>query len=107
MLHLAELFDSSIKCVMRRDSWPEKVYIYGINARVIEAKDVESTLCYDPIIVDYLQINGHSGDLTLRKRVEIVDAEGTSRPWTPAEADLYADDWTVQDYSELIKKRRS
>ena len=54
--NLPELYDSTSYITATRDKWPEGVFVFGLNARVIENKDVESTLVFDAVVSKYLNI---------------------------------------------------
>lgn len=98
-----DLFDHNSYSTMRRDKWPEGVYIYGKNLRHVKEEDVESTLFFDPVISHYNKIHGHDADIIFKKDIMMVDEEGMHRAWRPTSEDYFADDWTLHDHTEAIK----
>ena len=110
MNFLPELFDGSCYMVARREAWGDGKFIFGVNSRIIEAKDIESTLLLDKCVEYYI---GKSKKLAVRKAFKMISKpsefddveEGTviMCDWYPTPEDMMSVDWIVEDKTEIVK----
>lgn len=101
MFNLPELFAGNVDFVARRDAWAEGVIVFGLPARVVLNKDIESTLVFDERVRHFLQ----GADLNLAPSMKIWDGE-VCRDYLPNNADLLAADWVLENQTELIAFKR-
>lgn len=110
MYFLPELFDSSCYMVAKRESWGDDKFIVGVNSRIIDTKDIESTLVLDKCLEYYIQ--GKS-KLAVRKSFKMISkpTEGDEVEddtvilcdWYPTPEDMMAVDWIMEDKTEVVK----
>ena len=108
MNFLPELFDASAYMVARREAWEDGKFIFGVNARVIETKDVETTLVLDKCIEYY----ANAKSIAIRKSFKMISNPSEDDEledavvmcdWYPTPEDMMAVDWIVEDRTEVVK----